>query len=126
MSQCSLDNYKDGYEVTIGWDGPLKTYFASVVKLVGEGEEGEDEGPLILEGTRYNEYPTPEPLIDIVKPYATSFDSSLLLSILELDKRTNSERQYFFQDTELCVCNENKEDLLQKLQEKGFCRRLDL
>lgn len=132
MSRCSLDNYKDGYEVTIGWDGQLKTYFAYVEKFVGEDEEGEcdggcdgkAEGPIVWIGTSYNECLAPETLIDVIKPYATGFDSSLLLSILKLDKKTNSARRYFFEDNELCI--ENKEDLLRQLQtdRKSFLDQL--
>ena len=126
MSRCSLDNYEAGYEVTIGWDGQLKTYFAYVEKFVGEEKEGEDDGPFIWMGQRYGEHSSPEALIETIAPYATSFDSKLLLSILKLDKKTNSERRYFFQDNELCVTNGNKEDLLRQIQEegKGFFARL--
>ena len=124
MSRCSLDNYGAGYEVVIGWDGQLQTFFAQVIDI--NSEEKEDEGPFIWLGVSPRECSSPEPLIEAIKPYATGFDTELLLSILKLDKKTNSERRYFFQDNELCVCSEDKEDLLRKLQEekKGFWRRL--
>lgn len=97
MSRCSLDNYARGTEVCIGWDPALKTFFCTVIDFELGG--GPDSMPCIWYGAAPDEiFPNPEPLIDIITPYACKFDRGQLITMLYEDKVTDSERIYGFED----------------------------
>jgi len=87
MSRCVLDNEQTGIEVVIGWDPPLGTYFAQVIR------PGSDE-PIIWLGTSHNKFTAPDVLIEAISPYACKFDRNVLISNLALDRSNNSERIY--------------------------------
>jgi hypothetical protein len=55
MSQYFIAGYMDHHQVIVGWDQPMRTFFASVINTVAqENEEGEDV--LLWLGTKYDEY----------------------------------------------------------------------
>ena len=87
MSRCVLDNEDTGDAIVIGWDPGLQTYFAQVF-------EAGVEDPSIWMGTLPGEYREPDAVIEAVRPYACSFDSTMLENNLRIDKRENSERIY--------------------------------
>lgn len=87
MSRCVLDNEKTGSEVAIGWDPGLNTFFAQVI-------QPEEDEPSIWLGKYFDEYLTPEKLIEVIRPWACQFDTELLFSNLMQDKETNSDRLY--------------------------------
>lgn len=97
MSRCSLDSFSKNTEVSIGWDPALQTFFCTVIDF--ESDDGAESAPTIwLGASPDNAYLEPDPLIDIITPYACSFDRQLLISMLNEDKRTDSERIYGFDD----------------------------
>lgn len=99
MSRYSLDSFRKNTEVSIGWDPELQTFFCSVIDF--ELGAGAESSPSIwLGASPDNAYLEPEPLIDIITPYACSFDRNLLISMLNEDKQTNSEKIYDFDDDE--------------------------
>jgi hypothetical protein len=55
MSQYFIAGYEDHHQVIIGWDQPMRTFFASVIDTVAEENE-EEESVLLWLGTKYDEY----------------------------------------------------------------------
>lgn len=54
--------------IAIGWDAPLNTYFAMVLR---EGDDVDDEHrDLLWIGTRYGEIAHPDAAIEALRPYA--------------------------------------------------------
>lgn len=119
MSRCVLDNEEAETEVVIGWDPGAGTFFARVfdhrraraVRSRDPNALYEDAG-LVLWITGYgNEnYQSPEPVISMIKPYASSFDEDLLRRELLIDKASGSDRIYSLEP----------EDLYEKADEGGW------
>jgi hypothetical protein len=90
MSRCSLDNYDKGFEVVIGWDPGIQSFFAQVIK------EGEDQ-PFIWRGTGHVQLTSADDLkslIDEIRPFSINFDTDVLILELLKDQKTNDERRY--------------------------------
>jgi len=81
MSRCILDNEELGTEVVIGWDPPMETYFARVAERNGEEVFWTGNGDRI--------YNSPDPLIEMIQPYACWHDKKALIRELRWDKATN-------------------------------------
>lgn len=60
MSQHEFNSQR--YRITVGWDRPLCTFFASVFD---EEAENEDE-PLIWLGTQWGQYPDAYPFLEVL------------------------------------------------------------
>jgi hypothetical protein len=66
MSRCVLDS--DEFEVVIGWDPPLRTFF---VQVFDKKNDGEDFEKLVLwKGAGERVYREPDELIEVIQPYA--------------------------------------------------------
>jgi hypothetical protein len=90
MSRCSLDNYDKGFEVVIGWDTGIQSFFVQVIK------DGEDQ-PFIWRGTGHAQLTSADDLkllIDEIRPFSISFDTDVLILELLKDQKTNDERRY--------------------------------
>lgn len=69
MSRHQIEPFVKRYEVTVGWDRPLNTYFAQVEDLEPTDE---DSDPLIVwVGTSYSEILRPEDLQAQIAAFAT-------------------------------------------------------
>jgi hypothetical protein len=69
MSRHEIESFAKRYEVAVGWDRPLNTYFAQVKDLE---DTDEDSDPLIVwVGTSYSEILRPEDLQSHIAPFAT-------------------------------------------------------
>ena len=66
MSRHELTPKQDGLVVAVGWDNPLQTFFAQVLRE----QEDDDDSILLWLGTATREYPTPDSLVAPLKPYA--------------------------------------------------------
>ncbi len=56
-------------EVVIGWDRPLRTFYAQVLTLDDNGDET-DDNPYLWVGTDYDEITDPAAVLNAVRPYA--------------------------------------------------------
>jgi hypothetical protein len=90
MSRCILDS--DEFEVVIGWDSPLQTFFVMVLDKKIDGEDYEKEVLWLGAGERI--YHEPHELVDVVQRYAAAHDRLRLEHELTEDKRCNSQREY--------------------------------
>lgn len=96
MSTCCLGEWRDHYEVTIGWDPPTRTFFAQVMDNTIKGEDFE-KIVLWLGGVKPGDrYLEPDELIEAIQPYACKHDPEILRRELMKDKATDDERHYFF------------------------------
>jgi hypothetical protein len=86
MSRCILDDEKRGFEVVIGWDPPLESFFARVAS--GDRE-------IFWTGNGDKIYRSPEALVEMIQPYACKHDKEDLIRELWLDKANDDgERRY--------------------------------
>ena len=60
---------RTGYEIIVGWDRPLATYFANV-RPPEQDEDDPDGGEVVWIGTSVGEITSPDAIIEAVKPYA--------------------------------------------------------
>jgi hypothetical protein len=90
MSRCVLDS--DEFEVVIGWDPALETFFAHVLDKKIDGEDFEKE--VFWRGAGERVYREPDELIEAIQPYASRHNRVELARELMKDKRVNSERLY--------------------------------
>ncbi|RIA46193.1 hypothetical protein DFR49_0726 [Hephaestia caeni] len=74
MSRYELDPLSEAVadhgalSIAIGWDAPLNTYFAMVLR---DGDDVDDEHrDLLWIGTRYGEIADPDAAIEALRPYA--------------------------------------------------------
>lgn len=68
MSRYPVTPHDDRYSVDVGWDAPMKTYFAQVEDL----KSPDDHNAMVLwMGAHPNEIQTVQQLQDGVAPYAT-------------------------------------------------------
>jgi hypothetical protein len=98
MSRCVLDDEGGHYSVAIGWDPPMRTFFAQVLDNTIHGEDSEKEvfwsGG--VDGERYTD---PWELIERIQAYARKHDADQLYRELVKDKDTDSERHYSLDET---------------------------
>lgn len=74
--------------VSIGWDAPLNTYFAMILR---EGDNVPDENrDLLWNGTRYGEIAEPDAAIEALRPYAKIPDG--LAAVLTADRLREGSR----------------------------------
>jgi hypothetical protein len=97
MSRCVLDD-EVRYEVSIGWDSSMETFFAQISDLEIEGEDSEK---IIFwsGGVDRKFYKIPDELIAAIQPFASKHDPVLLKQELLKDKETGSERFYSMTET---------------------------
>lgn len=69
MSRHELEPFAKRYEVTVGWDRPLNTYFAQVKDLQVTDED--DDPVIVWVGTSYSEILRPEDLQAHTAAFAT-------------------------------------------------------
>jgi hypothetical protein len=63
------------YEVVVGWDRPLQTYFVQVFDV---RRSEDDERPLELwEGTEFQQIPSAYQLVELVRPWAEIPEATL-------------------------------------------------
>jgi hypothetical protein len=63
---------KENLTVVVGWDPPLRTYFAQVMDFTAENEDADDEQiDHLWIGTDWDEIQQPGQVLDAVRPYAT-------------------------------------------------------
>ena len=60
MSRHTIVSFSDRFEVTIGWDRPLNSFFAQVQDL--KIADGEQDPVVVWVGASYSEIPRPEDL----------------------------------------------------------------
>ena len=53
MSRRDWISFSDRYEIIVGWDAPLRSYFAQVEDLV-LARQGEDDTLVVWVGTSYS------------------------------------------------------------------------
>ena len=87
MSRHVLMSKISGNTVTVGWDAPLQTFFAQVLR-----DAGDECDPVVLWlGTSTREYPVADSLVAPLQPYA-DLDSAML-SQLRFDLSEASDRR---------------------------------
>ena len=69
MSRHELDPINPTHEVALGWDPPMRTYFAQV--LDSTASEESDAYEVLWIGTRFQEVLNPATVIAAVAPFAT-------------------------------------------------------
>ncbi|MDR3483573.1 MAG: hypothetical protein P4M05_01490 [Bradyrhizobium sp.] len=67
MSRHTIVSFSDRFEVMIGWDRPLNSFFAQVQDL--QIADGEQDPIVVWVGTSHSEIPRPEDL----QPHITGF-----------------------------------------------------
>jgi len=82
MSRHELEPFAKRYEVTVGWDRPLNTFFAQVKDLQVTDEE--DDPVIVWVGTSYSEIPRPEDLQAHIAVFATI--SNAIMEALRSDR----------------------------------------
>jgi hypothetical protein len=75
MSRHELEPFAKRYEVTVGWDRPLNTFFAQVKDLQVTDEE--DDPVIVWVGTSYSEIPRPEDLQFHIAEFATISNATM-------------------------------------------------
>jgi len=87
-SRFSLPAHLAGIEVSVGWDNPLGTFFAQVLRIQ---ELDDPRDPVILWiGTEPREIRTPEKLIPVLAPYAEVTEKDLIR--LRSDQASDADR----------------------------------
>ena len=76
MSRRDLIAFSDRYEIIVGWDAPLRSYFAQVEDLV-LARQGEDDTLVVWVGTSYSEIIRPEDLRLHVEKYGILDDETV-------------------------------------------------
>lgn len=66
MSRHGIEANDPRFEITVGWDHPLNTYF---VQVEDNEAEDEDDALIVWVGTSYNEIQTPEALQAFIAQY---------------------------------------------------------
>jgi hypothetical protein len=67
MSRYTTPSFDPNYEITVGWDWPMRTYFAQVKDIrQAEGDEGFMR---VWIGTSFDEIQTPEDLSPPIANY---------------------------------------------------------
>ena len=76
MSRHDLISFSKRFDITVGWDAPMLTYFAQVedLELV---KRGEDDTLVVWVGTSYSEILRPEDLRHYIEQYGKLDDDTL-------------------------------------------------
>ncbi|MGA9867270.1 MAG: hypothetical protein WBQ75_12635 [Acetobacteraceae bacterium] len=82
MSRRQLTACQSGYTVVVGWDNPLSTFFAQVIRT---DDEDENDPVTLWLGGLAGEVQEPEALIRPLAPYATLVDA--VIEYLRADRR---------------------------------------
>ena len=83
MSRHDLIPFSKQYDVTVGWDPPMETFFAQVEDLI-LARQGNDDAMVVWFGTSFRDILRPEDLAVHVAQYATLTDD--YLAILRADR----------------------------------------
>ncbi len=78
-----LPEHQTKLHIVVGWDPPLRTFFANVID-VEKDEADDDAATLLMVGCRYDEIPTVTKLQERIAEYAVI--PSDLLPVLEQEK----------------------------------------
>jgi hypothetical protein len=89
MSRHDLIPFSKQYDVTIGWDPPLETFFAQVEDLT-LARQDDDNAMVVWVGTSYREILRPEDLATHVTKYAVLTDQDL--ETLRADRAATLDR----------------------------------
>jgi len=89
MSRHDLIPFSKNYDVTVGWDPPLETFFAQVEDLL-LARQDDDDAMVVWVGTSYREILRPEDLAVHVAQYAALTDVDL--AILRADRAATLDR----------------------------------
>ncbi|WP_234729992.1 hypothetical protein [Acidocella facilis] len=81
MSRHNIPAFDKRYEIVVGWDWPMRTYFAQVHD--NEATEDENLVPIWI-GTSFDEILTPEELVKPIAPYGALQDN--VIAILHADR----------------------------------------
>lgn len=54
------------YEIAVGWDRPLQTFFAQVFAFPNESAADE---PILWTGLDHGQHPEPDAVLDAIRPY---------------------------------------------------------
>lgn len=87
-SRRHIPGIRDDYEVVVGWDNPLMTFFARVEGRRGPSDRQGRE--LMWVGTNRSEILTVERLSEVLRPYATL--SPAMLDELRRDRAKDADR----------------------------------
>ena len=60
MSRYTIQSFDPRFEIVVGWDWPMRTYFAQV--LDNKNPEDDENRPRVWIGTSFDEIQTPEEL----------------------------------------------------------------
>jgi len=69
MSRHDLTPFNPAHETVVGWDPPLRTFFAQVLDTTADEEDANYE--VLWIGTRFREVPDPATVIAAVAPFAS-------------------------------------------------------
>ena len=92
MSRHTVPPKSSGTTVVVGWDNPLQSYFAQVIREQDGGGVDDDDDPVLLWlGASHHEHLTPDSLAEPLRPYA-DLDQELLAQ-LRSDRAEAAERK---------------------------------
>ncbi len=81
MSRHTIPSFNQRYEIVVGWDWPLRTYFAQV----RDNEAIDDEHPIrVWVGGSFDEVQAPEELREPIAAYGALTDN--VFAILRADR----------------------------------------
>jgi hypothetical protein len=81
MSRHTIPSFNQRYEIIVGWDWPMETYFAQV----RDNEAADDEPPIrVWVGGSFDEVQAPEELREPIAAYGTLTDN--VIAILRADR----------------------------------------
>jgi hypothetical protein len=106
MSRCVLDD-EQRYEVSIGWDDSMDTFFAQIIDNHIEGEE-DDKIIFWSGGVDRKIYDNPDELMKAIQPYACKHHSHVLRHELLKDKKTGDERTYFLDENDVAPLQDDR------------------
>lgn len=69
MSRHDLIPFDPAHEVALGWDPPMRTFFAQVFDTAGDEDDGTYE--VLWIGTRFQEVLNPATVVTAVAPFAS-------------------------------------------------------
>ena len=81
MSRHTVPSKSSGSTVVVGWDNPLQSYFAQVIREREVADGDDDYDPVLLWlGTSHHEHLNPDSLVEPLRPYA-DLDQELLAQL---------------------------------------------
>jgi len=88
MSRHTIECFSARFQLVVGWDRPLGSFFAQVEDL--ELTDKDDDRVLVWVGASYAEIPTPEALQPHIAQYAIISDD--MLATLRADRAATLDR----------------------------------